>query len=279
MAAFIYPLELREHEYNQYRLISYAIQNGAAHAEELGLSKGISPPVDGLMGELMLYLQNFPATSDDPGKKEFLAVSSFSVWMAMHSLIKEEWIDRYKPTLLKGVPGAKKALRDSKPLGDVLQKILHLCEKSATVAHFGSYPERIGGSRLFAAIAKELARNGGVFPCLQKSYGSSAESSQSKRAINRDFSILISRIKAHDPPSNTDLFLGKLLAHAVARAEQSNFYKTTVFSQLIVSLRNYAAHQNAASCGLIKESQPGNLRVSTGKGAGTKKLFSRSLTA
>ncbi len=273
----VFKLDLKESELARTRLFLYTEERKEVHAKFLGLTGCIRPPVNILMGQLMLYLQNLPASASTEQGRIFWESSAFEAWMAMHWLVKKEWKDSYKfPAPLKGAAGIAKAKRDTEPMGNVLQALLHLCEKSATVAHFGGYPEYIGGARLFSAIVVEIAHHGGILNLLPMVYQAKGTGGKSKKAWCREWASIVTSIKGLNEPHNTALFFGQLIADAIKRAEQNNLYKTTVFKDFIVALRAYIKHTDSNQCGLVCFDTDQNWAISTGKGAGTKKLFSRS---
>lgn len=175
IAAF--QLDLKESETERSYLCIYAEEVKEVYALALGLTPSVRPPIDTLMGELMFYLKFLPLSAPTEQGRIFWMSSTFEALMGMHWLIKKEWLDSYKfPDFLgevqkrtsnkKEITKAKstiaKAKKDTELLGNVFKTLLHLCEKSATVAEFGKYPEYIGGARLFSEIVLEIAHFGGL---------------------------------------------------------------------------------------------------------------------
>ena len=279
-----FQLDLRDTEAERMSLFLYTEERKEVHARFLGLSESIRPPVNSLIGKLMLYLQNLPAVATTEQGRIFWASSSFEAWMGMHWLIRKEWINSYKfPDILKGAAGIAKAKRDAEPMGDLLLSLLHLCEKSATVAHFGNYPEYIGGARLFSAIVVEIAHYGGVANLLrlvypvQKTLLAKKKEGQSKKILCRDLSAIVTQIYQMKTPDRNELFLSQLIAHAVSRASQSDLYKKTVFKSFITALRAYVKHTDSKECGLVTFDADQNWLLSMGKSKGYKKLVSEPL--
>ena len=279
-ATKVFWLDLRESEANRTRLLQYTEERKELHAKALGLIHRPKAPVNSLVSALMLYLQNLPASAPTEQGQIFWESSSFEAWMGMHWLIKKEWLNSYKfPAPLKGAVGIAKAKRDTEPMGDLLQALLHLCEKSHTLVHFSGYPGYIGGAKLFSAITVEIAHYGGVLNLLSRAYQIESHSGQNKKDWCRQQSAIVSQIKGLNPPGNTSFFFSQLLTDAIKRAEQNNQYKTTVFKNFVVALRAYVKHTDSKDCGLVSFNADQSWVMSTGKGAGTKKLFSTSLDA
>ena len=280
-----FQLDLRDSESERMRLFLYTEEKKEVHTQFLELTDCITPPVDTLIGKLILYLQNLPTAAPTEQGRILWESSAFEAWMGMHWLIRKEWKDSYKfPDVLKGAEGIRKATSDTEPMGNVLQALLHLCEKSATVAHFGDYPERIGGARLFSAIVVEIANYGGlenllrvVYPIKKTPLAVKTEG-HSKKVLCRYLKGIVARIKGGETPDGNNLFLTQLIAHAIKRAEQNNLYKKTVFNNFAAALRAYIEHSESKNCGMVSFNPGDYWTISMGKSKGYKKLVSRSLS-
>lgn len=280
-----FQLDLSETESERFSLYLYTEEKKEVHAKFLGLSEVIAPPVDTLIGKLMLYLRNLPATAKTPQARIFWESSSFNTWMGMHWLIRKEWIDSYKfPEPLQGATGIRLAKRDTEPMGDLLQALLHLCEKSATVAHFGSYPEYIGGARLFSAIVIEIANYGGIenllmliYP-IEKTPLAQKKEGKNKKNLCRDLKAIVRRIEKYEPPeAYQNLFVAQLVAHAVQRAKQSSSYKRKEFKAFTTALRDYFKNLESKQCGLVTYKNGDWKMALPGKGKAERKLVSEPL--
>lgn len=271
-------LDMNESEAARGLLLRYTEEKKEAHAKSLGLIHKPKPPGNGLIGALMLYLQNLPMAAPNELTRVTWESSSFESWMGMHWLIKKEWNNSYKfPSLLKGIPGIAQAKRDAEPMGDVLKAILHLCEKSGTIARLHGYPESIGGIKLFSVIAMELAHYGGVLNLLGHVYPEKKYSGNSKKEWCRECSSIVTALKSFQAPSDTFLLFGQLLKDAAKSAEQVDEYKRTVFADLITALRAYIKHTDSKQCGLVTLPDGQTWAISIGRGTASRKLVSRSL--
>lgn len=290
----VFQLNLEESETKRKYFHIYTEQRKEAYAESLGLTHCARPPVDTLISKLMLYLQTLPLSAPTEQGRIFWASSAGEAWMGMHWLIKKEWLDSYEfPNFLeetekntrnkKEIAKAKativKAQNDTELLGDVFKALLHLCEKSSTVAHFGKYPEYIGGARLFSEIVVEIAHHGGLINLLPLVYKSDAHSKTSKEELVRSVLGIVARIEDKDSniyPDNTQLFIGKLIDHAIKRAGDNDSYRKEVFTNFTSALRSYISQANSTNCGLVtlRESKKDgqNWEISKGKSAGFQRL-------
>ncbi len=289
-----FQLDLRDSEAERTYLYLYAEEEKEIYAQFLGLTHCVRPPVDTLIGKLILYLQHLPRSAPTEQGRIFWQASAFEAWMGMHWLIKKEWFDSYEfPDFLEGVQKATsnkkeiakakstitKARKDTELLGNVFQALLHLCEKSATVADFGKYPEYVGGARLFSEIVVEIAHYGGLANLLPLIYESETHSQTSKKGLARNVLGIVAQIESKDSniyPSNTELFAGKLLDHAIKRAGLNNSYRETVFTNFTDALRAYINQVDSTDCGLVtlrnSKKDGVNWEISRGKSKGFQRL-------
>lgn len=275
----VFQLNLGESEDARMSLLSYVIEQGKSYSESLDLSSALKSPVDTLIGQLLLYLQNLPACASNEQEQIFWRSSSFEAWMGIHWLVKKEWIARYKfPVPLKGAKGIAKAKKDTEQTGYLFQMLLHLCQESATIAHFGQYSKPVGDVRLFSAIVMEMVLYGGLFNLLPMVYYLNGSHGSSKKERCRQLVPIVSRIQSLESPNNDELFIGKLLAHAVRRAEQDELYKNIILKPFLVALRAYFTAINSEQCGLVSFNQSSDWVISLGKSKGYKKLVSVPLS-
>lgn len=298
MMTALLQLDFNESEAARIDLSCYIEKQGEAYSRYIGIAEYIPPPVDTLMGRLLLYLYHLSACGSSYYEQIFWRSSSLEAWMAMHWLIKKEWLDSYelppfledvekttrnKKEISKAKSDIEKAKKDTEQLGDVFKALLHLCEKSATLAtlaHLGHYPEYIGGARLFSEIVIEIAHYGGLENLLQLLYEPEIEKITQKKALSRKLLTIVKRIEnnvgAGELPCNTHLFIGKLIDHAVSRAALSDSYREGPFATFIAALRSYVSSIESKDCGMVtlRKSRKGDLNweISQGKNKGFQRL-------
>ena len=90
-AAQTFWLDPQKSKAARTNLVGYTLQLGVMHSELLGITRAVPPPVNTLIGNLLVYLQNLPVCAQNSQEQVFWQASSFEAWLAMQSLIEKEW--------------------------------------------------------------------------------------------------------------------------------------------------------------------------------------------